>query len=237
MSTLTPITARNSEGYEAPVGLAADPVVFTVRDDPGGKPRLEVLLIPRVEEPHLGCYACPGGFVGRSEDPADTVVRKLSEKTGMPPIYLEQLGTYARPERDPRGWIPSIAYLALVPASKLPEPVGGAAWFPVESLPPLAFDHGQIIQDGQERLRGKVWESNIAVGLLPSRFTIGQAREVYDAVAGTETDPGNFQRRILGTGLLTRAGGQGIQRSGGGPRATAYRFKSAEPTWIKPRAS
>src|SRR5581483_1474318 len=79
---VTRIEARNSAGYEAPMGLAADPVVFTVDGE-----ALSVLLVRRTESPARGKHALPGGFVGPHEDPAETVVRKLEEKAGIPPIY------------------------------------------------------------------------------------------------------------------------------------------------------
>ena len=103
------IEARNSAGYEAPIGLTADPVVFTLLDG-----RLSVLLARRLEEPQRGMFALPGGFVGTDESPEQTAERKLREKTGVGSVHLEQLRTYAVPKRDPRGWLPSIAYLALV---------------------------------------------------------------------------------------------------------------------------
>ena len=95
-----PWTATNSEGYEAPVALAVDAVVLTVRDGE------VVVLVVRLQD---GALALPGGFVGPGERPDDTVRRKLREKTGLGDTYFEQLGAFADPGRDPRGWIPSIA--------------------------------------------------------------------------------------------------------------------------------
>src|SRR5215208_3384387 len=135
------MTARNSAGYEAPVGLAADPVVFTLVDGD-----LSVLLARRLEEPQRGSFALPGGFVGTEESPRQTAERKLREKTGVGAVHLEQLRTYADPDRDPRGWLPSIAYLALVPPEALPEerPADREAdWHRIDDLPRLALDHGQ----------------------------------------------------------------------------------------------
>jgi 8-oxo-dGTP diphosphatase len=220
------MSARNSAGYEAPIGLAADPVVFTVSDG-----RLSVLLVKRAEAPARGRWALPGGFVGAKEDPAATVTRKLTEKTKVPPIYVEQLRTYAEPGRDPRGWLPSIAYLALVPAELLPaDQPDDAAWHPVDALPRLAFDHEQIVIDALERVRGKLWYSNIAVGLLPPEFTIAQAREVYEQLAGVEYDPGNFSRDLRASGLVVESGGVAEQAGAGRP-ARLFRFASSEPTW------
>src|SRR5690348_16955824 len=106
-----PWTAVNSEGYAAPVALAVDAVVLTVRDG-----EVVVLAVRRED----GKLALPGGFVGIDERPVDTARRKLEEKTGLADAYLEQLGAFAEPRRDPRGWIPSIAYLALVPPDTEP---------------------------------------------------------------------------------------------------------------------
>lgn len=190
-----------------------------------------MLLARRVEAPARGRWALPGGFVGAREDPAATVTRKLKEKAGVPPIYLEQLRTYADPRRDPRGWLPSIAYLALVPADLLPaDPPADAAWHPVDGLPRLAFDHERIVTDALERVRGKLWYSNIAVGLLPPAFTVAQAREVYEQLAGVEYDPGNFSRDLRTSGLVVEAGGV-AERAGAGRPARLYRFVSREPIW------
>jgi 8-oxo-dGTP diphosphatase len=223
---VTKISARNSAGYDAPIGLAADGVVFSVVDG-----SLSVLLVRRDESPGRGKLALPGGFVGAREDPAETVVRKLEEKAGIPPIYLEQLRTYAAPGRDPRGWLPSIAYLALVPADLLPEGrARGAAWQRLDSLPPLVFDHRQMVEDGLERLRGKLWYSNVAVGLLPERFTLAQARSVYESIADVVYDPGNFSRDLRASGLVAATGRLADEERVGRP-ARLYRFVSAEPSW------
>src|SRR3954467_4612194 len=147
---MPPISARNSAGYDAPIGLSADPVVFTLL---GGE--LCVLLARRLEAPQRGMFALPGGFVGTEGSPEQTAERKLREKTGVGSVHLEQLRTYASPRRDPRGWLPSIAYMALVRPETLPEigpPEREASWHPVASLPPLALDHAQIVSDGLWRL-------------------------------------------------------------------------------------
>src|ERR1700678_4571120 len=101
-----PWTAINSADYASPAALAVDVVILTVRDR-----RLLALSLVRSD----GQLALPGGLVGPTESPAETAARKLREKTGSDEIYLEQLSTFAAPDRDPRGWIPTVAHLALVP--------------------------------------------------------------------------------------------------------------------------
>src|SRR5215470_1150752 len=200
--------ARNDAGYDAPIGLTADPVVFTLLDG-----ALCVLLARRLEEPQRGMFALPGGFVGMSESPEQTAERKLREKTGVASVHLEQLRTYADPVRDPRGWLPSVAYMALVPPETLPEggPAGrDASWHAASALPPLALDHARIVEDGLWRLKARVadkaWFVRIAGGLLPERFTLGQAQRLYEALRGESVDAANFRRDVRATGLLEDTG-------------------------------
>jgi 8-oxo-dGTP diphosphatase len=223
------MTARNSAGYDAPVGLAADPVVLSLVDG-----ELAVLLARRLEEPQRGTFALPGGFVGAEESPRETAERKLHEKTGVASVHLEQLRTYARPDRDPRGWLPSIAYLALVPPEALPEdgpPDRDASWHHVDALPELALDHATIVDDALWRLRArladKAWFVRVAGGLLAEPFTLGQAQRLYEALRGEPVDAANFRRDALATGLLEETGerrSEGVGRPG-----KLYRRRSAEP--------
>jgi len=203
-----PISARNSAGYAAPIGLSADPVVLTLLDG-----SLSVLLARRLEEPQRGLFALPGGFVGAEESPEQTAERKLREKTGVGSVHLEQLRTYAAPDRDPRGWLPSVAYMALVPPEALPEERPAdrdASWHRVGELPPLALDHARIVDDGLWRLRARVadkaWFVRVAGGLLPDEFTLRQAQELYEALRGEPVDPANFRRGVRATGLLDDTG-------------------------------
>ncbi len=217
------IRATNSAGYEAPIGLTADPVVFTLLDG-----ALSVLLARRLEEPQRGMFALPGGFVGTSESPEQTAERKLREKTGVGPVHLEQLRTYADPTRDPRGWLPSIAYMALVRPETLPEDRPAereASWHPLGGLPPLALDHARIVDDGLWRLHARVadkaWFVRVAGGLLPERFTLRQAQRLYEALRGESVDPANFRRDVRGTGLLAETGD--VRSEGPGRPGRVYR--------------
>ena len=218
------ITAQNSGGYPAPIGLTADPVVFTLLDG-----ELCVLLARRLEPPQRGMFALPGGFVGADEAPEQTAERKLREKTGVGSVHLEQLRTYADPARDPRGWLPSVAYMALVPPETL---VGGdappereASWHPMSALPALALDHAQIVDDGLWRLRARVaektWFVRVAGALLPPAFTLTQAQRLYEALRGEPIDAANFRRDVKGTGLLVDTGE--VHSDGPGRPGRVYR--------------
>jgi 8-oxo-dGTP diphosphatase len=202
------IESRNSAGYEAPIGLTADPVVFTLT-----QAGLAVLLARRLEPPQAGMFALPGGFVGAREAPEQTAERKLQEKTGVASVHLEQLRTYADPARDPRGWLPSVAFMALVPPETLPGSAPAAreaSWHPVAHLPELALDHATIVDDGLWRLRARVvdkaWFVRVAGGLLPEKFTLGAAQRLYEALRGETVDAANFRRDVRATGLLEDTG-------------------------------
>ncbi|CAN5152169.1 NUDIX domain-containing protein [soil metagenome] len=215
-----PWSATNSEGYETPAALATDVVVLTVRDD-----GLVALAITRDGGQES---ALPGGFVGAGERPLDTALRKLHEKTGLQEPYVEQLGAFADPGRDPRGWIPSIAYLALVPADTLvPDP--SARWIAARDPGPLAFDHEEVLAAALARLEGKLWWSNVTVGMLPGAFTLSDARRVYEAIAQTRYDPATFGRDLKATGLIEPTGE--LRAAGPGRPAAMYRFMSERPAW------
>ena len=143
-------------------------------------------------------------------------------------MHLEQLRTYADPSRDPRGWLPSIAYMALVAPEALPAegpPGREASWHPVDALPPLALDHERIVDDGLWRLRARVadkfWFVRVGGGLLPEEFTLAQAQRLYEALRGEPVDPANFRRDVRATGLHAATGEQ--RSDGPGRPAGVYR--------------
>lgn len=112
-----------------------------------------VVLIRRENSPYKGSYALPGGFVEVGETVEEAVRREAREETGLDIVLLKLVGVYSKPDRDPRGHIVSICYLAegrgeLVAGSD----ARSAEVFDPEDLPPLAFDHAQIIRDGLEKL-------------------------------------------------------------------------------------
>ena len=124
--------------------VTTDCVVFTQEEEP------KVLLIQRGNEPYKGCWAFPGGFMNMEETAEECAVRELKEETGLTVKQIQQIGAYSKVDRDPRGRTVSIAYLAIVDT---PTAVSGmddaakAAWFPLASLPDLAFDHQDIMAD------------------------------------------------------------------------------------------
>lgn len=192
--------------YEYPhPAVTTDIALFTLRDD-----QLSILLIRRRAEPFQGCWALPGGFVDPDECLEDCALRELAEETGISGVYLEQLYTFGKPGRDPRERIISVAYYALAPYEVL-APVAGSdaeevGWFALNALPALAFDHADVIQLAQQRLRAKLDYSTVAFGLVESTFTLGELQKVYEIIRGEALDKRNFRKHVLSLGVLAETG-------------------------------
>jgi 8-oxo-dGTP diphosphatase len=137
--------------------------VVTVALLPG---RRQVLLVKRKNPPFEGLWALPGGFVQPHEPLEAAARRELREETGAEPAHLEQLHTFGDPGRDPRGWTISVAYLVLLDVEGLADSQIRAgsdaldvAWFDLDDLPPLAFDHADILAHAACRLADRKKEA------------------------------------------------------------------------------
>jgi len=185
--------------------------IFTIR-----RGRLQVLLIQRRDDPYKGAWAIPGGFVNvgvghkargkQGEDLEQAAERELQEETGLErerdQVFLEQLYTFGAPGRDPRGRVITVAYYALISPEAYHRVEAGddaaeAAWYDVEDLPDMAFDHDQIMATAIERVRGKIdYDPRLTRALLPSEFTARQFRRVHEVCKGTTYDSSNFNKRF-----------------------------------------
>jgi 8-oxo-dGTP diphosphatase len=182
----------------ASLRLALDLAIFTVREE-----CLNILVIERAKAPFLGRLALPGGFLRAEEDLRAAAERELVEETALDgsKLHLEQLAAYGAPDRDPRGRVVSVAYLAIAP--DLPTPTAGsdarnARWMPVEAVRGLlAFDHDKILNDAVERARELLEYTTVAAAFCPATFTVGELRHVYEVVWGEQLDPRNFSRKVL----------------------------------------
>lgn len=220
--------------------VTVDMVVFTVVDHD-----LKVLLIERGLPPFEGQWALPGGFVRvgdgvyeQGEDIDDAAARELREETGLSPrdVFLEQLYTFGRAGRDPRGRVISVAYYALVPADRESRVRAGddaadVTWVSVSRLDriELAFDHAEIIEAAVERIAGKIeYDLRLAMSLVPRSFTKAELRRVFEVVTGLEYDKSNFNKRfnrMIEDGVIVDAPGK---RAASGPGRPAHLYAFAE---------
>ncbi|WEK14713.1 MAG: NUDIX domain-containing protein [Candidatus Microbacterium phytovorans] len=183
--------------------VAVSTVIFSLRRGVDGeRPRVVLPLVRRTRDPYEGLWALPGGWLDEDENLEEAASRTLAETTTLAPSYLEQLYAFGDVDRSPSRVV-SIVYWALVREDvSLGSEQHNVAWFDTENLPALAFDHAHIIDYALWRLRNKVGYSRIAHGLLPAGFTLGELREVYEAILGRRLDPANFRRQVENSDTL-----------------------------------
>ena len=189
--------------------VATDVVFFTLRQGD-----LHLLCVKRKDD---GKWALPGGFMQEGESLDQCAKRELKEEAGIEAPYLEHFMNYSDPDRDHRGQVISIAYVAIHPSFNLPlqadTDVSDARWFNTSQLPPLAFDHNKIASDGQQHLSRLVESKpDMAFAFLPTSFTLSELQQTFEAIAGNKFAPHNKRNfrlwvdRFKGVGLVVETG-------------------------------
>lgn len=211
--------------YIPPI-VTVDGVVFQMLNDV-----LSVALIQRKKPPFQDQWALPGSYVSNEESVAEALSRTLLVKAGINADdcgVVEQLYTFDTAMRDPRGHAVSIAYLVLCknltpqPGERTEDPT----FFLISKLPPLAFDHSDIIAHAHARLRGKVTYTNAVFALLPESFTLTELQVVYESILGVTLDKRNFRKKFLTLDLIEAT--EAYQRDGAYRPARLYSFKKQE---------
>jgi 8-oxo-dGTP diphosphatase len=169
---------------------------------------IKVLLIQRRQSPFRNSWALIGSTVAMEDTLEDTARESLKEQTGFKELYLEQLRTFDRVDRDPRDRVISMVFYAMVPSYqelfKTSEEPRRREWFLMTKLPRMAFDHAEIVQYANQQLIHKIRQDPIAFGLLPNWFTLSQVQQLYEAILGVELDKRNFRKKLLAMGIFTQ---------------------------------
>ena len=217
--------------YERP-SVTVDVVIFSLVDND-----LQVLLVKRKYPPFAGIWALPGGFVHMDESLENAAMRELAEETGVTDVYTEQLYTFGAPQRDPRTRVITVAYFALVPHHAIQHYPGDdaaeTAWHSVFALPPLAFDHEEILTYALQRLRYKLEYTAVGFELLPDVFTLSELQHAYEIILGEQLDKRNFRRKILSAEILEETGRK--KKEGEGRPAMLYRYRKDAVAEVKSR--
>ena len=183
--------------------VTTDVVIFTIKDG-----KLKVLLVKRAHEPFKGKWAIPGGFIRISETIDAAALRILKEKTNVQNIYLEQLYTFGDPLRHPTARVITCAYFALIRSDDIVlsfednSEITEVQWHPVYELPPLAFDHKEIIEYSLKRVRERLEFCPIAFQLLPEKFTLTELQKSYELILDKKLDKRNFRKKFLALSIL-----------------------------------
>lgn len=183
------------------VPLSVDCVIFGY-----AKNKLQIALIERKKAPFKGKWAIPGGFLEGNETVEEAALRELQEETGIKNVYLEQFHVFSDPDRDPRGRVITVAFFALISSEDLElvatEDAARAAWWSIDELPSLAFDHKSIFYKALESLRTSVTLRPLVFELLPKAFTLTELQTLYEQIFGDKIDKRNFRKKMLKTGDL-----------------------------------
>jgi 8-oxo-dGTP diphosphatase len=204
MRMVSNFTLMKLTDYKQP-SVTVDVVIFTIRDDD-----LKVLLVKRGVEPFKNKWAIPGGFVKMNESLEEAAKRELEEETGVKNVYLEQLYTFGKINRDPRGRVITVSYMALTNSNKInlkaSTDVSEASWFSIKKLPSLAFDHKEILDYALKRMKWKFEYTAVGFSLLPNKFRISELQNLYEIVFDKKFDKRNFSKKVHSLKILKEMG-------------------------------
>lgn len=206
-----------------PPTLTVDAVIFQLI---GGV--LNVALIQRAEEPFKGDWALPGGYSPQGETTLEALERVVAYKAGIniqnDLSYIEQLYTFDTVARDPRGHAVSVTYMGCGREVTPDQAHSVVSFFPVDALPPTAYDHKDIIEYAHQRLIAKLTYTNAVYAFLPQYFTLAELQTAYEAIFGHELDKRNFRKKFLSLNLTEET--DQMRREGAHRPARLHRFKS-----------
>ena len=200
--------------------VAVDCIIFGFQQG-----TLKVLLQRRAFEPRLGEWSLMGGFVKRDEDIDEAAVRVLESLTGLRDIYMKQVGAFGSVNRDSGDRVISVAYFALVDIDLVKHDLTGEHypfWADVNDLPPLVFDHRQMVEKAHDRLITLVHSRPVGFNLLPELFTLTQLQQLYEAILGHDIDKRNFRKRIAEMAFIEKT--EHIDKTSSRRGAALYRF-------------
>lgn len=211
--------------------IAVDCAIFGYEEG-----ELKILLYPRGFEPSQGKWSLMGGFVQDNESVEEAALRVLSQTTGLTEIFLEQVAAFSEPNRDTGARVISIAFVSLIPIHKHNKDLArenGALWWPITKMPPLLFDHSDMINKALQSLQKRAASELTGKELLPGKFTLMQLRNLYEAIFQKAFDPGNFRKKALSLNVLERLNIKNTTESKKG--AFYYKFKTSksEPGLVK----
>lgn len=189
------------------------------------KGSLKLLLLKRNFEPAKGSWSLMGGFVQDGESVDDAAKRVLAELTGLENVYMEQVGTFGEVDRDPGERVISVAYYALININEYDRNLvqqHNAHWAEINEIPPLVFDHPQMVKQARIMLQKKASSEPIGFNLLPSLFTLFQLQSLYGAIYGEPLDKRNFRKRVADLNYIEKT--DKIDKTGSKRGAALYKF-------------
>lgn len=189
----------------------------------------KVLLVKRKNEPFLGDWILTGGGLHNDEDLIDGAKREILEKTGIKNIEIEEFGVFGKVDRSPVMRMIAVAYIGVIDSKRveiLRETLrtSNADWFAINKVPPLGYDHNEILEKALLELQMKITSSTILKALFPNTFSLPELQKVYEAILDKKIDRRNFRKKMLSLDLIEDTG-ETAKFEGKKP-AKQYRFKN-----------
>ena len=188
----------------------------------------KVLLIKRKNEPFAGDWVLTGGALYNNEDLEAGAIRELKEKTGIENVSIKQFKSFGKVDRSPVMRRVAVAFIGIIYSKSVnvlreTRNTSNADWFPIDKIPPLGFDHEEILHDALIELQNEIVKSNILRSLFPEGVTLPELQMTYEAILNKKFDRRNFRKRILSLDLLEDTNRLG--KFGGNKPAKIYEFK------------
>ncbi len=188
---------------------------------------LNLLLLKRNFEPAKGEWSLMGGFLQKEESIDEAASRVLCELTGLDDVYMEQVGVFGEINRDPGERVLSVAYYALININEYDRAFvqkHNAHWLNINELPPLIFDHEDMVIKARNLMREKAAVEPIGFNLLPDLFTLPQMQQLYEAIYGEPIDKRNFRKRVADMDYIEKT--NKIDKTGSKRGAYLYKFNN-----------
>lgn len=195
--------------------------VFTIENG-----EVKVFLLRKQSDPYKGYWILPSDIINIRQTLENNVNELIYAKTGIKNMYIEQAQVFSDPKRDKDERIVACSFLGLtdnisVNLNRKNDVVG--AWFPINSIPKLAYDHSIIVEENIKFLRSRIVNTNLLKLLLPSDFTLPELQRAYEQILNKKLDRRNFRKKFVNYGLIEDTN-QKNSSSSGRP-AKLYRFK------------
>ena len=162
----------------------------------------KVLLIKRKNRPFQGDWVLTGGALYNNEDLESGALREIREKTGITDISIKQFKAFGRVDRSPVMRMVAVGFVGVIDSKRVKvlretENTSNADWFPINKIPPLGFDHNEILEQALIELQHLIVKTNILKSLFPDGVTIPELQKTYEAILNRKFDRRNFRKKIL----------------------------------------
>ncbi len=171
----------------------------------------KVLLVKRTNKPFEGDWVLTGGALYNNEDLYDGALREIKEKSGIEDISITEFKTFGKVDRSPVMRMVAVGFFGVIDSKRVKvlretKTTSNADWFPIDKIPPLGFDHEEILEAALKELQKKIINSNILKTLYPETVTIPELQKVYEAILNKKFDRRNFRKKILSLDILDDTG-------------------------------